>query len=79
MYNTLSDKNFVDLAGSEKYENSESNFGEESKLKKRWELDEISAKSKDRLKEGQFINKSLFFLTQVINKKTDESYFFGKV
>lgn len=65
--------NFVDLAGSEKISNHyvnikddeeiiENNIGKENG----W-----NSKVKDRIKEGQFINKSLFFLTQVISLKSE--------
>lgn len=59
----------MDLAGSEKYASN----GPDEKLKS-WQADELLVKNKERLKEGQYINKSLFFLTQVISKKSSESY-----
>ena len=34
-------------------------------------LSDESNKVKDRIKEGQYINKSLFFLTQVISLKSE--------
>lgn len=49
--------NFVDLAGSERVSSHD-------------KLDE-GIKSKERIKEGQHINKSLFFLTQVIKLKSE--------
>lgn len=49
--------NFVDLAGSERVSSHD-------------KLDE-GMKTKERIKEGQHINKSLFFLTQVIKLKSE--------
>ena len=60
----------MDLAGSEKYESFENNFAEERP--KSWQFEEMKVKYKDRIKEGKYINKSLFFLTQVISKKGHE-------
>ena len=59
--------NFIDLAGSEKvsnhhnsrYENNTGNMSESL----------INSTIKDRVTEGKHINKSLFFLTQVISMK----------
>ena len=53
------------MAGSEKYVSSELNYIEEGG--NIWQIEEKQGKVKDRIKEGKFINKSLFFLTQVIN------------
>lgn len=58
----------MDLAGSEKCSSFSVNFSEDGL--KGWQLDEMQDRAKDRIKEGQYINKSLFFLTQVINKKS---------
>ena len=65
--------NFVDLAGSEKvsshYENKNPDelytlkFGEQSP--------KIDSKVKTRINEGKNINKSLFFLTQVISLRAE--------
>lgn len=49
--------NFVDLAGSERVSSHD-------------RLEE-GYKTKERIKEGQHINKSLFFLTQVIKLKSE--------
>ena len=57
----------MDLAGSEKCANLE--YIEDNI--KGWKMDEMQVKAKDRVKEGKYINKSLFFLTQVINKKIE--------
>ena len=67
--------NFVDLAGSEKVSNNMKSFtGDESKLaisqlqdgsKRQQEL----TSQKSLVKEGKHINKSLFYLTQVISRK----------
>ena len=50
--------NFVDLAGSERVSSQE-------------KVEEFNTKAKHKLKEGQHINKSLFFLTQVIKLKSE--------
>ncbi|KAM3128757.1 hypothetical protein pb186bvf_019169 [Paramecium bursaria] len=52
---------FVDLAGSEKVSN---HFDEQQQL--------IEQETNRRVKEGQYINKSLFFLTQVIYMKAED-------
>ena len=43
--------------------------GMDDKLKG-WQVNEHQENEKKRLEEGKYINKSLFFLTQVINHKT---------
>jgi len=58
------------LAGSEK----SSSFVIDQEGLKGWQLSERQEKIKERIKEGQYINKSLFFLTQVIKKKTIDSH-----
>lgn len=66
--------NFVDLAGSEKASIHET-LSNHSKSPHRQ-----SQVAHDRVREGQYINRSLFFLTQVINLKAsltsghDEQY-----
>lgn len=58
--------NFVDLAGSEKI----SVHGEQIKeVEDEHEKEELQNKAKARVQEGKSINKSLFFLTQVISLK----------
>lgn len=57
----------MDLAGSERCGDYWDNQEEEGL--KAWEVDEVQSKTKERIKEGQYINKSLFFLTQVISKR----------
>ena len=61
----------MDLAGSEKYDVFSPNTAEDGL--KAWQLDELQCRAKGRIKEGQYINKSLFYLTQVIAKKGDEA------
>ncbi len=39
---------------------------------KGWQMDEMQGRAKERIKEGQYINKSLFFLTQVIARKAED-------
>lgn len=59
--------NFIDLAGSEKVSNHH-----HSKVENRGTMmseSMINSNIKDRVKEGKHINKSLFFLTQVISMK----------
>jgi len=72
--------NFVDLAGSEKVSNhqvvlEDGNVGTINTMEHGgiYGKDSILAASKlkDRIKEGQHINKSLFFLTQVISLKSE--------
>lgn len=68
--------NFVDLAGSEKvsshYENKDPEelyvmeFGDQAP--------KIDAKVQNRIKEGKNINKSLFFLTQVISLRAEGKF-----
>ena len=72
-YVTQSVLNFVDLAGSERvsshYENKQP---EELYVTDFWEQNpRIDAKVRSRIKEGQNINKSLFFLTQVISMRAE--------
>ncbi|KAL4451083.1 hypothetical protein ABPG74_021405 [Tetrahymena malaccensis] len=71
---STSELNFIDLAGSEKVSNH-SNLEEillnsGSKNQSSSNARDLSPQDliKDRVKEGQFINKSLFFLTQVISQ-----------
>jgi len=60
--------NFVDLAGSEKASIHEASSNH-SKSPNRQQ----SQVANDRVREGQYINRSLFFLTQVINLKASLS------
>lgn len=60
--------NFVDLAGSEKVSH---HWNEETEQI-------TNFKAKDRVKEGQYINKSLFFLMQVISMRAKETNKFKK-
>ena len=66
--------NFIDLAGSEKIGNQSHNLPVDERFytKKYISICIFSCKkiSKDRFKESQSINKSLFFLTRVIAMKT---------
>lgn len=55
--------NFVDLAGSEKVSHHWTEENEKT----------VVEKSKERVKEGQYINKSLFFLTQVFAMRGKEN------
>jgi hypothetical protein len=70
--------NFVDLAGSEKVSNHTNGIDESfamSVADSRFEDPYASTathRAKDRVKEGQYINKSLFFLTQVIFLKAED-------
>ncbi|EGR30278.1 kinesin motor domain protein, partial [Ichthyophthirius multifiliis] len=63
-----SELNFIDLAGSEKLSNHQNI--EEFLLNSAQKNQNLSPQDtiKDRIKEGQYINKSLFFLTQVISQ-----------
>lgn len=61
---TQSVLNFVDLAGSEKLSSHESSSYFEQGLTN--DSSSVSRVKKDRIIEGKNINKSLFFLTQVI-------------
>ena len=71
---TESQLNFVDLAGSEKLSNYQSM---EEEIDREYlsdnALSEIASSSNfaQRVKEGQFINKSLFFLTHVISLRSE--------
>ena len=58
--------NFIDLAGSEKVSNHHN-----SKYERNGQMSEsmINSTIQDRVNEGKHINKSLFFLTQVISMK----------
>jgi len=58
--------NFIDLAGSEKVSNHHT-----GKVETRGAMSDalVNSSIKDRVKEGKHINKSLFFLTQVISMK----------
>lgn len=83
MFKKLFIKNFVDLAGSEKlnYQSKENVYYEAnrnttplnkfsspaSKEKKPFSAHFVNSNSKERFKESQHINKSLFFLTSVIS------------
>ena len=62
------------MAGSEKYSSFTGNPLEEGI--KGWQFDEMQDKAKERVKEGQYINKSLFFLTQVISRKMDDRTYY---
>lgn len=71
---TQSVLNFVDLAGSEKvsshYDSKDpdelyvTNFGDQ--------VPQIDSTVKSRVNEGKNINKSLFFLTQVISMRAEQ-------
>ncbi len=65
--------NFVDLAGSEKLSSHSSSNSDISLL----DIDTKSLKSdsrlKDRITEGKNINKSLFYLTQVIQLRASQT------
>jgi len=66
-------KNFVDLAGSEKVDIHDGlrHNRRESSLGGNASPPNVSPNShKERVKENQHINKSLFFLTQVISLKS---------
>ena len=64
--------NFVDLAGSEKVSNDQNMVDYASYPRSTFVGGESNLHSiKERVKEGQYINKSLFFLTQVISLKAD--------
>ena len=58
--------NFIDLAGSEKVSNHHNNKYESKGM---ISDAKISSSIQDRVNEGKHINKSLFFLTQVISMK----------
>jgi hypothetical protein len=58
--------NFIDLAGSEKVSNHHNSKVENSGM---MSDAMISSSIQDRVNEGKHINKSLFFLTQVISMK----------
>lgn len=58
-------QNFVDLAGSEKLDVHESPIGTPSKTNM---MQGEGKAKKNRIKETKYINKSLFFLTQVISQ-----------
>lgn len=72
---TESHLNFVDLAGSEKlshYQLSEEEIIERDYLSDNAISDNMSSTNfAQRLKEGQSINKSLFFLTHVISLRSE--------
>jgi hypothetical protein len=59
--------NFIDLAGSEKVSNHHNNKYDSHGTMMSDAM--ISSNIKERVKEGKHINKSLFFLTQVISMK----------
>ena len=68
--------NFVDLAGSEKLEVHDGLRAKTRENSLNINLNTPSnagAQLKERTKESQHINKSLFFLTQVISMKAKES------
>ena len=58
------------MAGSERCSNQRNI---EDGLKP-WQIDSRYEQAKERVKEGKYINKSLFFLTQVINCRTNEGH-----
>ena len=59
--------NFIDLAGSEKVSNHHNKKIESKGLMMSDQM--INSSIQDRVNEGKHINKSLFFLTQVISLK----------
>ena len=59
--------NFVDLAGSEKLSAHDTNTNNDSNNNNK-----INKKKDERIKESKNINKSLFFLTQVIKMKSQK-------
>lgn len=59
--------NFIDLAGSEKVSNHHNSKAENKGSMMSDSI--INSNIKDRVREGKHINKSLFFLTQVISMK----------
>lgn len=65
MVNFFITQNFVDLAGSEKLDVHESPIGTPSKTNL---IQREGKANKNRIKETKYINKSLFFLTQVISQ-----------
>jgi len=64
--------NFIDLAGSEKVSNHQNYSDFVSKNSNGYSTNfQISNSIQERVKEGKHINKSLFFLTQVISLKSE--------
>ena len=61
---TESELNFIDLAGSEKVSNHSNETADNTDFNS-------TNIVKDRINEGKHINKSLFFLTQVISLKAE--------
>ena len=61
----------MDLAGGERCAGYD-NFNQDNEPTKIWQMEDVVSRYKDRVKEGQYINRSLFFLTQVISKKVDD-------
>ena len=61
--------NFVDLAGSEKASIHERERTENSRSVSPLGFQKKELPAEQRIREGQYINRSLFFLTHIINLK----------